>query len=118
MSDITSKNFTDTELACKCCGVNGMKPVFVKLLQELRDLYGRPIILTSAYRCKKHNEAIKGAKGSQHCLGLAVDIHCVDVCERDELLDLSFQLGFRGRGIDKAFLHLDLRVGPKVTFVY
>lgn len=114
----TSKDFGEKELACKCCGVNGMNPKFVQLLQELRNFYGRPMILTSAFRCAKHNAAVKGEPNSQHMLGLAVDVHCVDSFERDKLLELSFALGFSGRGIDKTFLHLDFRDGPKVTWVY
>lgn len=46
------------------------------LLQPIRDAYGKPITITSGYRCSKLNEAVIGAKNSQHCKGQAADIKC------------------------------------------
>ena len=44
-------------------------------LQPLRNKLGKPMIISSGYRCKTLNEhpKIKGAKNSQHVLGQAVD---------------------------------------------
>ena len=113
-----SKYFTDKELACRCCGVNGITPAFLEKLDELREKYGKPIILNSAFRCPKHNQAIGGSPNSQHVLGLAVDISCTNSQERAQLLDASYIVGFRGRGIAKTFVHLDLRAGPPTAFLY
>lgn len=46
------------------------------VLQPLRDKLGRPIIVTSGYRCKLLNShpKIKGASNSQHLTGHAADI--------------------------------------------
>lgn len=46
------------------------------VLQPIRDAYGKPITITSGYRCSKLNEIIGGAKNSQHLKGEAVDIKC------------------------------------------
>ena len=43
-------------------------------LEEVRELVGGPIIVTSGYRCPKLNRAIKGARNSAHMKGLAADI--------------------------------------------
>ncbi len=118
MPEFVSKNFTKEELACKCCGEYGIQPKLLKMLQELRDYYAKPIIITSGFRCKKHNDEVRGEKQSQHLLGLAVDIHCVDSGERDRLLECSFAAGFTVRGIDDAFIHLDCRPGSRHTFLY
>lgn len=47
------------------------------ILDPLRELYGKPIIVNSGYRCPKLNKAVGGAKNSQHTLGQASDIRTV-----------------------------------------
>ena len=47
------------------------------ILDPLRELYGKPIIVNSGYRCTKLNKAIGGAKNSQHLVGQASDIRTV-----------------------------------------
>lgn len=46
-----------------------------KLLQPIRNGYGKPIIVTSGYRCPALNTKIGGAKTSQHMKGQAADIN-------------------------------------------
>ena len=43
-------------------------------LEEIREAYGEPIIITSGYRCPELNAAVGGASNSQHRKGEAVDI--------------------------------------------
>lgn len=45
-------------------------------LDEVRDLLGHPLRITSAYRCPALNEAVGGTAQSQHCQGLAADFVC------------------------------------------
>lgn len=47
-----------------------------EVLQPIRDKYGKPITITSGYRCKKLNSAVGGSKTSQHMTGAAADIKC------------------------------------------
>lgn len=49
------------------------------LLQPLRDAINMPITITSGYRCCKLNQAVNGAKSSQHKKGEAADIVCNDL---------------------------------------
>lgn len=44
------------------------------ILQPLRDAYGKPITVTSGFRCPLLNQAVKGSASSQHLLGQAADI--------------------------------------------
>ena len=44
------------------------------ILDPLRARYGRPIYVTSGYRCRRLNDAVGGAYNSQHMLGQAADI--------------------------------------------
>ena len=45
------------------------------VLQPLRDHFGCPVVVTSGFRSVKVNKAIGGSATSQHCLGMAADIH-------------------------------------------
>ena len=118
MAEMATKDFSIKELSCPCCGAYAMQKPFLDKLQELRDLYSRPMIITSGYRCERHNAAVKGEKDSQHLYGNAVDIHCIDSAERFLLVRLAYQVGFRGFGTDAAFLHIDLRQGLERMWVY
>lgn len=44
------------------------------ILEPIRQKTGKPIIISSGYRCKELNDRIGGAKNSLHCDGDAVDI--------------------------------------------
>lgn len=52
------------------------------LLQKIRDIYNKPIIITSGYRSTKLNKAVGGSKTSQHRLGQAADIRSVSDTKR------------------------------------
>lgn len=45
-----------------------------KVLDPLREEYGKPIRVTSGYRCDELNRAVKGSATSHHCKGMAADI--------------------------------------------
>lgn len=69
------------------------------VLQPLRETYGKPIIVTSGYRCPALNTAIKGAKTSQHMLGQAADIKSKSDTPKDnkEIFDLAVKLMKEGK---------------------
>ena len=45
------------------------------VLEPLREAFGRPITVSSGFRCPELNKAVGGARTSQHLLGQAADIH-------------------------------------------
>lgn len=45
------------------------------VLDPLRAMIGRPIIITSGYRSRQINELVGGSKTSQHLTGRAADFH-------------------------------------------
>ena len=68
------KNFKKEEFYCKDgCGLNNIDINFVKILDEIRDHFGKPLIVTSGCRCKKHNNLVGGTKNSKHLSGKAAD---------------------------------------------
>ena len=54
--------------------VSNINDLVTNVLDKLRDGWGRPIIVTSGYRCKELNAAVGGARNSQHLKGQAADI--------------------------------------------
>ena len=103
-------NFKPEEFACKCCGAVMVREGLVAALQELRGRYGKPITITSGYRCVHHNTAIGGAVKSRHMDGLAADIAAPRSDDRRALIKMADS--FNGLGVGKTFLHLDLRLPP------
>ena len=54
--------------------VSNLNDLVTNVLDNLRDSWGRPIIVTSGYRCKELNAAVGGTHNSQHLKGQAADI--------------------------------------------
>ena len=106
-----SKNFSSKELCCRCGCKEGPKLEMISALQRVRDALGRPMILTSAMRCKKHNEKVGGRPKSRHLDGLAVDVSTAKFSEAEwiALLEIASETGFLGIGLYDTFVHLDLR---------
>lgn len=70
-----STNFRVREFKCN----DGSDPVFVgdellEVLQDLRNVSGDEVYITSAYRTITYNARVGGAKQSQHLYGIAADI--------------------------------------------
>lgn len=57
------------------------------VLDPLRRLYGKPIIITSGYRCQKLNDLVGGVKNSWHTKGNAADIHVASLTEATKLFN-------------------------------
>lgn len=49
------------------------------ILTPTRCKYGKPIIVTSGYRCTELNTLVGGVKNSQHLYGCAADLVCADM---------------------------------------
>jgi uncharacterized protein YcbK (DUF882 family) len=121
MNDL-SENFSSQEFACKgedCCdGTSVVSVVLVRALEILRmwveksnDGVALPIIVTSGFRCNRHNKEVGGVGGSEHTKGLAADVH-VSGYTSEELAELCekvnpFKCG--GIGIYPNHVHVDVR---------
>ena len=46
----------------------------ISALDKIREQYGKPIIVTSGYRCPELNKAVGGVNSSQHVKGEAADL--------------------------------------------
>lgn len=111
-------NFSQDELKCPCCGVMGMQPDFLDDLQEFRKAYGKPMPISSGYRCFKYNAKVSSTgDNGPHTTGRAVDVLAGGRAAY-ELLKLAFEHGFTGIGVSQKgtsrFIHLDkVTAGPR-----
>ena len=80
---MTNKYFTIAELCRTNTALNNTPPPGVKIklatliervLNPLREQYGKPIIVNSGYRSHSVNKAVGGGSTSQHLKGEASDI--------------------------------------------
>lgn len=55
------------------------------ILDPLRRIYGKPIFITSGYRCPKLNTLVGGVSNSWHTQGNAADIHVASLTEATKL---------------------------------
>lgn len=109
----TPKHFEMTEFQCKHCGQlppNGMNPILLYKLDQLRERIDAPLYITSGYRCITHNAAVEGVSNSQHIKGNAADIY-TDAMNATQLAELCKDIGFDGIGLypQSDFVHVDVR---------
>lgn len=109
---MVSKYFAANEVCCHCCGRQGAVPELLQFLDDLREAIGRPLYVTSVYRCPVHNEEVGGVPNSQHTQGTAADTYC-DGLSVDQLADIGVRLGADGVGryYSQGFVHFDVRAG-------
>lgn len=122
MGDL-STNFNWSEFSCKgkdCCGHSApIHPDLIEAVQALRDRIGRPLSITSGFRCNRHNAAIGGEENSFHTLGMAADVACPDGISSESLAALAegidlFRIG--GIGVYPSWVHLDVRKNGKARW--
>ena len=58
-------------------------------LEQVRALFGAPIIVSSGFRSEKVNRLIGGATNSQHVQGLAADFTVIEVSPRETVRRIS-----------------------------
>lgn len=115
MGDL-SKNFDRREFACKgenCCGHSApVDPDLIAALQLLRDRIGRPLSVTSGFRCNRHNAVVGGADNSLHTLGMAADVIPPENLSPEQMAVIAEEIDrFKngGIGIYQEWVHLDVR---------
>lgn len=96
-----TKNFTLEEMVASATAVrkhinntpsadvkNNLQMLCEKVLQPIRDMYGKPMIITSGYRCRRLNTAVGGVWNSQHLKGEAADFVTKNNVDNKMLFDL------------------------------
>lgn len=132
-TDKIAKNFQYKEFDCHgngCCSTTIIDEKLVAYIQQIRDHFGKPVTITSPYRCEIHNRRVGGATKSYHMQGRAADIVVQGVSSR-EVAKYAESIGILGIGLyetpaDGYFTHIDTRTNksfwygqsqqPKTTF--
>ncbi len=103
------ENFTPDEFACQHTGLHGMDEEFMRKLQHLRSVYGKPMTVTSGYRHPSHPIEAKKATPGEHTTGRAADI-AVSGADALRLVQLATSMGFTRIGVQQKgegrFIHL------------
>ena len=116
---MNKSHFSSTEFMCPCgCGRADVQPELIAALEELRAKVGKPIHITSGFRCPFHNADVGGARNSQHILGRAADITVKGMFGR-ELYEIARTVqAFKGFGQGKNYLHVDIRTTLPAKWMY
>jgi len=125
MTQLT-KNFSEDEVKCKCGKCEGLPSgeklaIFMaelRWLQQVREEYGKPMHLSSGYRCPAHNSKVSstGITGP-HTTG-AFDVK-VSGAEAVKFLEAAIKCGVKGLGFSQKgphssrFIHVD-RIGQRM----
>jgi hypothetical protein len=63
--------------------LENLKTLCEKILQPVREHFGKSVTVNSGYRSPESNAAVGGSKTSDHCKGMAADIEIVGVANAD-----------------------------------
>lgn len=118
--------FKRPEMACKCgCGFDTVDFELMEVMNDIREHFGIPLVITSGCRCKAHNENEGGASKSMHLTGKAADFRPLLNHPRfDGLLKEMHQYlldKYKGKyGIARGsnFVHCDVRAGSAARWKY
>ena len=113
------KYFSIDEMKCSHCGDCQMDVEFMDALDSLREAYGKPLAVTSGYRCPEHPIEARKARAGAHSTGKAIDL-AVERGDAYEVLEIAMGMGvFTGIGIQQKgsgrFIHLDACEEPEMS---
>ena len=106
-------NFKKSEFVCSETKECNMDPEFLEVLQSIRNVYDKPMVIASGFRSVKHSvEVVKPQRG-EHTYGCAVDIK-VHGADALTLIHHALTFGITRIGVsqkgdmDKRFIHLGM----------
>jgi zinc D-Ala-D-Ala carboxypeptidase len=90
-ANFTLKELTKSDTATRLgldntpddAALENLKTLCEKVLQPVRDHFGKSVTVNSGYRSPESNAAVGGSKTSDHCKGMAADIEIVGIANAD-----------------------------------
>jgi zinc D-Ala-D-Ala carboxypeptidase len=90
-ANFTLKELTKSDTATRLgldntpndAALENLKTLCEKVLQPVRDHFGKSVTVNSGYRSPESNAAVNGSKSSDHCKGMAADIEIVGIANAD-----------------------------------
>ena len=112
--------FNYPEFECPCCQENKTDRKMIDKLNKAREYAEVPFVITSGFRCEKHNLEVGGRADSAHLSGHAADIKCVSSRPRWNIIRGLLLAGFTRIGIANTFIHADTDDSkpPAVVWLY
>lgn len=120
-----TKDFDLSEFHCKSGAlvpdnlVANVHNLCLRVLQPVRDAFGKPLVVVSGYRDPLWNQKVGGARFSQHMSGQAADIQPLTPSETPYLIGVVEELiykgaltGLGGMGKYPLWVHLDIHKAP------
>jgi zinc D-Ala-D-Ala carboxypeptidase len=100
--------------------IDNLKLLCVNILEPLRKYIGRPIVISSGYRCAEVNKRVGGQPTSQHLKGQAADIHALGMTNADLFwavkevgLPFSQEIWEFGTKVEPAWVHVSYDGGTR-----
>lgn len=111
------------EFRCKgtnCCGGKvSLDSAFFALARKAREISDCPYVITSGWRCEKHNSSKEVRSTSRnHTSGKAMDISATNDVIRGKILKGLYRAGFTRVGIRKDFIHADTMDATEACWLY
>ena len=113
-----SKYFVRAEFACPCgrCGGFPVEPsrALVRVSNQIREHFGRPMIPSSGVRCQAHNDELPGSvPNSRHVSGRALDfsipgVPVADVLAYTRQLQTTGKLHYTYEMVGTGHVHIDV----------
>lgn len=113
-----SKYFVRAEFRCPCgrCGGFPVEPsrALVRVANQIREHFGRPMIPSSGIRCQAHNDELPGsAPNSRHVSGRALDfsipgVPVADVLAYTRKLQAAGTLHYTYEMVGTGHVHIDV----------
>ena len=74
--------FEREEFACQCgCGQDTVDAELMRVMDDVRAYFNRPVTISSGNRCVSHNKIVGGSGNSQHLYSKAADFVVIGVHE-------------------------------------
>ena len=102
------KHFKAKEFVCKHCGKVIIDSRLIELAERLREHLGKPLVITSGYRCPEHNRRVGGVPDSPHVKGLALDVLTESSRDRFKIFTWLVDNGVTRIGMAKTYTHFDI----------
>lgn len=116
-----SEHFRASEFTCKCgsCRKQKISKRLVAVLEYIRTTLGKPVHITSGYRCPLHNTNVGGVSNSQHVKGTAADtvvsgFSPSTVSNHARIGLQKYNNSNGGIGTYSSFTHIDVRNYPAI----
>ena len=106
-----SRNFKVCEFKCRDSSDKVLiDSNLVNILQKIREHFGKPVTINSAYRTPTYNVKVGGVSNSQHVKGTAADIVVKGVSHKEVAQYAEYIMPKSGGiGLYSSFVHIDVR---------